>query len=821
MNDYAVVVGVERYPGFSVAGVTSDLNGPNNDAQAIYDWIVAQDGGGVDPNNATLIRSAQFDPIDPSDPKPAMGTIEQALRRVHGLVNGTGGNRLYLYFSGHGFAPVLEEGALFTAEASQAFPFYVYAHSWLRGFRRAGAFREFVLWMDCCMNPQLTIPVNEVVMRPSLGTGVPGPAFVGLAAQTKSALEHAMADGKVHGVFTWTLLEGLRGGAANDRGRVTGESLRNFLHNAMPEFLPESVRNSAAVDLHPFIRADQGILFRRLPARSKFTVRLEIPGATPGQMLKIWTGRPHAAVVTDTLTGPEWTGALVRGLYVAEVSEAGLRQGFQVSGAGAVRVTVTEPGPAAVPSDGSTLFALNVVAENPAAAIAVTDYRFELVFTETGELHETDLPGVYKIRVQFGRDIGTISEEVVLLDRDQHRGKPAVAPHLPSPAPIPGSALTHEYHEGPFADAAEARGAFRAPTAGAAAISVLARYWTDPAVSSRGKADVPHPMKGLELLGSDGSQEFLTERCQVDEPDRPDPLAVSEREVSPGVYFLRQYLDDGRAFEGTVVAVANWTTQVVIQRSTPAVSPPGIGIVPAYDVAVFMRASNRRSRIPRQDATVEGARLALAQGRNVFGEGRGVELQDLLLRKYEDPIAAMIGCHLLLYAMDADPNPDRTRSELFDGAVASLLNLVGPGHPDVAALSLRASNPELRVTKPFTAPPIFSRSWELITDASYERPELVPADIWKRAHAWTQIGPFMVWAIDENTRSVHANQLSRWIKVHHGTAEPESSALEDRMFDLGGPPEQAAPGRLPAAALEAARKAHVPAAAAALLWEGT
>lgn len=814
MKDYAIVVGVARYPGFSAAGVAPDLNGPDNDAQAVYDWLVAQDGGRLEPYNVTLIRSAQFDPIDPRDPKPAVGTIEQALRRVDELVRDTGGDRLYLYFSGHGFAPVIEEGALFTAEASQAFPLYVYAHSWLRAFRRAGAFRQFVLWMDCCMNPQLTIPVNEVVMRPSLGTGEPGPAFVGLAAQTKSALEHGMPDGRVHGVFTWTLLQGLRGGACDERCRVTGESLRNFLHNAMPEFLPEIVRNAAAVDLHPFIRADEGIVLRRLPARPKYAVTLTIPGATPGQVLRIWTGRPHAAAVTETLAGQEWVGTLARGLYVAEIADAGLRQGFQVSGAGEVHVTVTETGPAVLPPDGSASFALNVVAGNPATAIAVTDYRFELVFKETGELHETDLPGVYKIRVQFGRDIGSVSEEIMLLDRNLDWTKPAPAPQLPSPAPIPASALTNEDHEQSFRQAAAGRGAFRQPRAGAAVISVLARYWTGSAAPPGGHTAVPHPMEGLELLAPDGSHlAFLAEKCQVDEPDIADPFAVSEEEVMPGVYYLRQHLTDGRAIEGSAVAAANWTTQIVIQRSALTVSP---SVIPADEAAVFMRASDRRSRAPEQDAVIEGARLALAQGRNVFGQGRGAELQYLLLRKYEDPIAAMIGCHLMLYAMDADPVSNRARADLYDGAVAGLLNSVGPEHPDVAALSLRASNPELRITEPFAAPPMFSRSWELITDASYERPELVPVDLWKRVHAWTQIGPFLVWATDENTRSAHANQLSRWISEH----AQESTASADRMSDLSGPRREAGPEGPPDPIMEAARKAHVPAAAAALLWKG-
>src|SRR5215217_962996 len=290
MTDYAIVVGVARYPQLSDEGVASDLEGPNNDAEAIHSWLVdQQDGGRLDPDNVKVIRSAQFDPFDPQDPQPAVASIEKNLKWIEQQTSDTPGNRLYLYFSGHGFAPVLEEGALFTAEATLISPAYVYAHSWLRWFRKAQRFRETVLWMDCCMNYQQSIPVNEVVMRSKIGTGVPGPVFMALGAQTKSALEHVMPDGQVHGVFTWTLLKGLQGGAADQRGRVTGESLRAFLYTAMPDFLPEEVKNAAAVDLQPFVRADEGMFFRRLQERPKHRVHLTLPVAAAGQELKVWT----------------------------------------------------------------------------------------------------------------------------------------------------------------------------------------------------------------------------------------------------------------------------------------------------------------------------------------------------------------------------------------------------------------------------------------------------------------------------------------------------------------------------------------------------
>ena len=123
MTDYALVVGIAEYPGLT------NLVGPDTDAQAVHDWLVDPTGGNLDEQNVELIRSSQFDPVDPQDPKPASGGVKAALLRIAAKTQQASGNRLYMYFSGPGFAPTLEEGALFTAEASQLAPFHVYAHS--------------------------------------------------------------------------------------------------------------------------------------------------------------------------------------------------------------------------------------------------------------------------------------------------------------------------------------------------------------------------------------------------------------------------------------------------------------------------------------------------------------------------------------------------------------------------------------------------------------------------------------------------------------------------------------------------------------------
>jgi hypothetical protein len=152
--------------------------------------------------------------------------------------------------------------------------------------------------------------------------------------------------------------------------------------------------------------------------------------------------------------------------------------------------------------------------------------------------------------------------------------------------------------------------------------------------------------------------------------------------------------------------------------------------------------------------------------------------------------------------MDANGVVDPARAELFDTAVRTLGHLVGPDHPDVAALSLRATDPELVPAGPFTAPPMFARGWQLMTDASYDRPDLIPAELWDRVHASIALGPFLVWAVDEQSRALHADQLAQWVKRY--SAEPRSRGPEP----------------MPETARAAARQAHIPAAAAAGLLGG-
>jgi hypothetical protein len=759
VTDHALVVGVARYPGLAVRGVSADLEGPDNDAGAIRDWLVDPAGGGLDPVNVTLIRSGDFTG-DAADPEPAAARIERELARLEERTRDSPGGRLYLYFSGHGFAPVLEEGALFTAEATHIRPSYVYAHAWLRWFRRAGRFREFVLLMDCCMSYRVSIPVNEVLMGVEIATGVPGPAFIGVAAQSKEALEHRAPDGTVHGVFTWALLAGLRGGAADERGRVTGASLKTFLHNALPEFLPAEVRRAGAVDLRPFVRADDGVVLRRFPAQPTHRVTLRAPQAAAGDQLMIWTGRPHAAVVTQPL-GPDaaWTGDLVRGLYVAEVPAAGLRQGVAVTGAGDVDVELVTAGPPVV-APAAASFAFEVVADNPAAAITVTDHRFELAYSDTGQLRERDLPGVYRVRAELGRDIGSVAEKIVLLDRDLV-GHRIAAPPVPSPAP---SAAGGEAAGGEAAGD-EAAGGDHRPTAAA---------WgaAPDGAGIRVTLGAPGRQAGLDLFTPAGER--------VAQVGGPDP---AECPLPPGTYHLRQTQPDGTAVELAVVVCTGWWTEVALRCA-----PDG----QLDDAAVFMRPAGGGPAAANQDAVIEAARIALAQGRNLFEGGRGVRARRLLLAEYLDPVAGIIGAHLLIRAGGAAGGP--AAGTALDAVVRRLRGFVGWNHPDVEALSLRCADPGLHTTEPLTTAPMFRASWDLLVAASYDRPGLVPATLWARVRAGSDVGALFAWAADDATRAAHASLLGDWTTRVAGDADAARRAgIPAGAFSGAPSPREAAP----------------------------
>jgi hypothetical protein len=419
-----------------------------------------------------------------------------------------------------------------------------------------------------------------------------------------------------------------------------------------------------------------------------------------------------------------------------------------------------------------------VRAANPAATISVLDHNLQRIFSDTGALHEFDAPGVYKIRIELGRDISNVSEQVILLDADMETAF-VPAPEVPSPAPIPGSALASEAHAEPFLDAAARDGLLHGAGRTSSALSVLARYWLEAGAPAQ---PPENPLEGLRLFSADG--QMLVNLAAAGHVSRPGEVAIWEHALEPGAYFLRHTFRSGRTGEATVMVCDGWLTQIAVQRS-PALLVPGVpldDIVPIVDAAVFMRGPDSGTPPAGEDKVLETARLALAQGRDLLGKPHGTGLQKLLLEDYADPLAGIIGCYLLLIAMDGANGGTAAQHAQFDAAVVRLASMVGRWHPDVAALSLRCTDPTVRRPEPMAVPPIFRYGWQLIVEASYTHPELVPEPLWQRVHAVTNFGPYLTWAADERAKRLHARQLQHWFDAKAGDADSAGPDAGNRLL---------------------------------------
>jgi hypothetical protein len=143
---------------------------------------------------------------------------------------------------------------------------------------------------------------------------------------------------------------------------------------------------------------------------------------------------------------------------------------------------------------------------------------------------------------------------------------------------------------------------------------------------------------------------------------------------------------------------------------------------------------------------MEVARVALADERSILSD----ELEQLLLLKFEDPLAGIIGGHLLLVEHERDPRRD---IGLLDVVVKNLRTLVGNEHPDVECLSLRCLDEGLRRKTALRVPPLYQRSWRLLFEASQHNASLIPKKMWDRMQAHASFPPYLIWAPDKDSKA--------------------------------------------------------------------
>jgi Caspase domain len=349
MNDHdrAVVIGIRRYPD-AASGWITNLNGPDNDADAVAAWLRKPDGGGLPHDNVRVVRSANFPDPFPStnDVGPQQHAVVQALNDIARLSNTAfegqyTGRRLYIYVSGHGFARQDDEAALMTAEAELQRPANVEVKSWLDWFRNASRFKEFVLWADCCATRTAVSKLTLCDRNPEFrGNANDGRVFSAFAARfNERAVETQMEDGKWHGVFTWALLRGLSGAAASSNAVVTSKSLEGYLRSNMKSFMRKEQQDDQGVSKEPAFGKVQDIEFSRL-AVPRFPVTLRFPAACIGKLATIVTTPAQPPAAQTTLAEANWNLLLEAGKYAAFAPTLGFIP-FIITGENANGVLIT------------------------------------------------------------------------------------------------------------------------------------------------------------------------------------------------------------------------------------------------------------------------------------------------------------------------------------------------------------------------------------------------------------------------------------------------------------------------------------------------
>ena len=303
-DDYAIIVGIRRYPTLGAPpNQTMDLEGPDRDAADVEDWLLRADGGAVKAEHIRTIASSAYpDPFPGGHAAPRRSQVVKAFRWLDGIAAENSrtmtrfgvGRRLYLYLSGHGFARRRSDGSVFMADANRTTFAHLEAAAWADWFYRATYFDEYVLWMDCCMNPEVPMPPEDVGFGTVQPTSSP-PMFSAFAARFPSySVEARMDDGQVHGAFTWALLTGLRGAAADPvTGEVRSGSLHDYLLNSMRSFMTAEQRQDPQVSKEPDFGPVDDLLLATVK-RASSHVTLRFPPAAEGTGWRILTGSPPA-----------------------------------------------------------------------------------------------------------------------------------------------------------------------------------------------------------------------------------------------------------------------------------------------------------------------------------------------------------------------------------------------------------------------------------------------------------------------------------------------------------------------------------------------
>lgn len=258
-NDYhfAVLVGINKYP--AIGNLTNCIN----DCSSVEAWLLDEAGGNLPKDNVrtVFVPDDEHPPeLDRRDAAPKLHQVHEeifsAIERAQGIYDANPDDwsklRLYLYLSGHGFAPQAKEAALLMADASPDWPgLSLGTQNLVKFLEESQPFKEVVILADCCRERVAgsvagTVPWGKsennrgrVVTFLGLATGFGEVALENTGEDEEDASddeESFVNPDELRSYFTQALLEGLKGDALPEgKTEITSIELENHLYERVRE----------------------------------------------------------------------------------------------------------------------------------------------------------------------------------------------------------------------------------------------------------------------------------------------------------------------------------------------------------------------------------------------------------------------------------------------------------------------------------------------------------------------------------------------------------------------------------------------------------
>jgi Tfp pilus assembly protein PilF len=234
-NTYAIIIGISKYQSSAIP----QLNYADSDAIAFHDFLTSAIGGSVPEKNIKMLLND----------KACLGDIMN-IGFPFLEANVKKGDRVFIYFSGHGVTIGNNDSYLLAYDIKEGFnkhniffmggvPLLQLKRNEIQDMTKAGI--EVFLIIDACRSRAIENVSDSIkLLSTSVMSENAGDIMLLAAENEQCSQEDAPGNKKWggHGVFTYYLLNGLNGmayGMGGQDGIITLGELKNYLNKEVPE----------------------------------------------------------------------------------------------------------------------------------------------------------------------------------------------------------------------------------------------------------------------------------------------------------------------------------------------------------------------------------------------------------------------------------------------------------------------------------------------------------------------------------------------------------------------------------------------------------